>query len=190
MTELLPEPVPARAMGAARPRVDGPAKVTGLATYAVEHPADDPLHLWLVQSTIARGRVVGLDTAAALAHPGVVSVLDHTNAPRLVTDDPEATDPELVVLQDDRVAFRGQIVAAVLAETSEAAREGAALVSAHYDAEPHRVEMRDDSPAYAPDSVNPDHPTDSDDGDVEAGLAEAEVVVDQTYRTAYEHNNP
>jgi xanthine dehydrogenase YagR molybdenum-binding subunit len=190
MTELLPEPVPARAMGAAWPRVDGPAKVTGLATYAVEHPADDPLHLWLVQSLIARGRVVGLDTAAALAHPGVVSVLDHTNAPRLVTDDPETTDPELVVLQDDRVAFRGQIVAAVLAETSEAAREGAALVSAHYDAEPHRVEMRDDSPAYAPDSVNPDHPTDSDDGDVEAGLAEAEVVVDQTYRTAYEHNNP
>ncbi|WP_134742425.1 xanthine dehydrogenase family protein molybdopterin-binding subunit [Nocardioides sp. 503] len=190
MTELLPDPVPARAMGSARLRADGPAKVTGLATYAVEHPADDPLHLWLVQSTVARGRLVDLDTAAALAHPGVVSVLDHTNAPRLVTDDPDTTDPELVVLQDDRVAFRGQIVAAVLAETSEAAREGAALVTARYETEPHRAELRDDSPAYAPESVNPDQPTDSDDGDVEAGLAEADVVVDQTYRTAYEHNNP
>ncbi|WP_193608139.1 xanthine dehydrogenase family protein molybdopterin-binding subunit [Nocardioides lijunqiniae] len=190
MTELLPDPVPARAMGSARLRADGPAKVTGLATYAVEHPADDALHLWLVQSTVARGRVTSIDPGAALAHPGVVAVLDHTNAPRLVADDPETTDPELLVLQDDRVAFRGQIVAAVLAETSEAAREGAALVAVRYDAEPHRVELRDDSPAYAPESVNPDQPTDTDDGDVEAGLAEADVVLDQTYRTAYEHNNP
>ncbi|MCD4536577.1 xanthine dehydrogenase family protein molybdopterin-binding subunit [Nocardioides sp. cx-169] len=190
MTELLPDPVPARAMGSARTRADGHAKVTGLAAYAVEHPGESPLTLWLVQSTIAKGRITGLDSGAALAHPGVIAVLDHTNAPRLVTDDPDATDPELVVLQDAEVAYRGQIVAAVLADSSEAAREGAALVRVHYETEPHRAEFRDDSPAYAPESVNPDQPTDTDDGDVEAGLAQADVVVDETYRTAYEHNNP
>ena len=50
----------------------------------------------------------------------------------------------LAILQDDAVGFRGQIVALVLAETSEAAREGAALVHVRYRAEPHEAEVLDD----------------------------------------------
>ena len=60
-------------------------------------------------ATIAKGRVAHVDPASALSHPGVVSVLDHTTAPRL--DDTE--NRELAILQDDRIGFRGQIVAAV-----------------------------------------------------------------------------
>jgi xanthine dehydrogenase YagR molybdenum-binding subunit len=186
-------PITARSMGTSLERVEGPAKVTGRATYAVEHrepPFDqDPLHAWLVQSTVARGRVTGLDRAAALAHPGVVAVLDHTNAPRLA-DSGEEQDRELQVLQDDRIDFRGQIVAVVLAETPEAAREGAARVAVSYAEEPHEAELRPDSESYVPDSVNPDMPAVTDEGDVAAALAEAAVVVSQTYETAYEHNNP
>jgi xanthine dehydrogenase YagR molybdenum-binding subunit len=190
MTEQATRPLRVRTVGAHADRVDGPEKVTGRATYAVEHgEADgvvDPLHVWLVQSTIARGRVVDVDDHAALAHPGVVDVLDHTSAPRLA----ETDDRELAILQDDRVGFRGQIVALVIAETPEAAREGAHLVQVSYDEEPHQAELREDNATYRPDTVNPDMETDTDEGDVDAALAGADVVVDETYRTPYEHNNP
>ena len=78
----------------------------------------------------------------------------------------------------------------MLAETSEAAREGAALVHVDVTASDHEVDMDDTDDAYAPDKVNPAYPTDTTEGDVEAALAGAEVVVEQTYRTPFEHNNP
>ena len=186
------EPITPRHVGAPLVRLDGVARVTGRASYAVEHgpdsevPVRDPLHLWLVQSTIAKGRVTGIGRDRALEHPGVVAVIDHTYAPRL-----EQTDNgELAILQDARVGFRGQVVAVVVAETPEAAREGAALVSVTFAEEPFEAELREDNATYRPDTVNPAMDTDTDEGDVDAALAEAEVVVEQTYRTAYEHNNP
>ncbi|HEY3561497.1 MAG TPA: xanthine dehydrogenase family protein molybdopterin-binding subunit [Kribbella sp.] len=186
--EVRPERLTARVMGTALERVDAAEKVTGRATYAVEQPVDAPLSAWLVQSTIARGRVT-VDATAALDHPGVVAVLDHTNAPKLE----DTSNGELAILQDDRVAFRGQIVALVLAESSEAAREGARLVRVEHDtedADDAEVELREDNATYRPDKVNPSFDTDTNQGDVDAALSAADVVVDQTYRTAYEHNNP
>ena len=194
--QQMPGPIRARAIGSVLARVDGHEKVTGQARYAVEHGTDeglaDPLYLWLVQSTIARGRVLHVDSSVALAHPGVVSVLDHTSAPRLA-DDAVETDAELAILQNDHVGFRGQIVALLLAETSEAAREGARLVEVHYVEEPHEVVFDDDSETYAPEQVNAGHETNFEIGgsaELDAALAAASVTVDQTYRTAYEHNNP
>ncbi|MCM3516938.1 xanthine dehydrogenase family protein molybdopterin-binding subunit [Nocardioides sp. P86] len=182
-------PIEARSMGTHLDRADGREKVTGHARYAMEHGADDgveaPLTAWLVQSTIARGRVVRVDPAAALAHPGVVSVLDHETAPRLA----DTEDRELAILQDDRVGLRGQIVAVVLAETPEAAREGARLVHVAYDEEPHRASL-EGAETYAPESVNAGHETDWADGDVAAAFAGAAVVVDQRYSTPHEHNSP
>lgn len=188
MTEVLPGPITTRAVGRHHDRVDGVAKVTGRATYAVEHAAtlDDPLHAWLVQSTVARGTVTAIATDRALAHPGVTAVVDHTDAPRLAQTD----NGELAILQDAEVHFRGQVVAIVLAETSEAAREGAALVDVTYDERPFQAELTEANATYRPDSVNPDMETDTEEGDVEAALAEAAVVIEQTYRTPYEHNNP
>ncbi|MDF1606249.1 xanthine dehydrogenase family protein molybdopterin-binding subunit [Nocardioides sp. YIM 152315] len=183
-------PLRVHSVGSRLDRVDGIEKVTGRATYAVEHGESagivDPLHVWLVQSTVARGRVVGVDSRAALAHPDVVGVVDHTSSPRLADTD----NGELAILQDAEVHFRGQIVALVLAETPEAAREGAALVEVSYDEEPHEAELREDNATHRPDSVNPDMDTDTDEGDVDAALADAAIVVEQSYRTAYEHNNP
>ncbi|GAB4071368.1 xanthine dehydrogenase family protein molybdopterin-binding subunit [Angustibacter speluncae] len=175
------------AVGQGVPRLEGRAKVTGAAAYAAEVPVDEPLHVALVQSRVAKGRVRSVDRSGALAHPGVVAVLDHTDAPRLEGAD----DREYAVLQDDRVGFRGQVVAAVVGETPEAAREGAALVEVQYDEQPHRAELRTDDPElYKPDKVNPAFDTDTAAGDLDAALADAEVVVDETYTTPYEHNNP
>lgn len=190
MTEQRTQTISPRSIGTSLDRVDGVEKVTGAASYAVEHGAADgvadPLSLWLVTSTIAKGRVTRFDAARALAHPGVTAVLDHTSAPRLAQTD----NAELAILQDDRVGFRGQVVAVVLAETCEAARQGAALVEVGYEQEPHEAELREDNATYKPDKVNPEMETDTDEGDVDAALAAADVVVEQTYRTPYEHNNP
>ncbi|MDT9592681.1 xanthine dehydrogenase family protein molybdopterin-binding subunit [Nocardioides zeae] len=182
----VPQPVRARAMGTHLDRQDGVAKVTGAATYAVEHPATDVLHAWLVTSTTARGRVASIDAGHALAHPGVEQVLDHTSAPDLA----DTEDRELAVLADDRIGFRGQIVAIVIATTSEAAREGAALVGVTEEAEAHEVVFDEHSSTYAPEEVNAGAETDTVDGDPDAGLSAAPVLVDRTYTTPFEHNNP
>ena len=191
--ERATRPIEVRAVEQEHVRVDGRAKVTGTAPYAVEHDLgellgrDLPLlHLWLVTSRIAKGRIESVDASEALAHPGVVGVVDHTNAPRLQGDD----EPELLVLQTPRISFRNEIVAVVAAETLEAAREGAALVRVEAVAEPFVAELTDRTPTYKPDSVNPSMATDTEEGDVDAALAAADVLVEETYRTPYEHNNP
>ncbi len=182
------QPLTAQAMGSPLERIDGREKVTGRATYAAEHDAlldRAPLHCWLVTSTTAKGRVLRVDPSEALDQPGVVGVLDHTNAPRLA----DTSDRELAVLQEDRIGFRGQIVAMVLAETPEAAREAARLVRVHQEDEPARVTL-EDAETYRPEQVNAGYEPDTDEGDVEAALAAAPVRVEQTYSTPHEHNNP
>jgi xanthine dehydrogenase YagR molybdenum-binding subunit len=176
-----------RAIGTPLERLDGHAKVTGTARYAFEHPVDNPAYLHPVQSTIALGRVTAVDTAAAEALDGVIAVITPGNAPRLVPGD----DRELTVLQSDEVGFRGQFVAAVVAESSEIARQAADMVEVTYDQRPHDVELRADrDDLYAPDVVNPAYPTDTMDGDPDRALAAAAVRVDETYTTPREHNNP
>lgn len=182
MTMLQP-----RSMGKSYPRRDGRAKVTGTAPYAFENQVDNPSYLHPVQATIARGRVLTMDATAASAVEGVLDVLTVFDAPTLA----DASDGELAILQDARVHFRGQLIGGVVAETAEIAREAAALVAVEYLEEPHDAELRADHPGlYTPESVNPSYPPDTDDGDVDAALAAADIVIDQTYTTPFEHNNP
>ncbi|KUI23593.1 xanthine dehydrogenase family protein molybdopterin-binding subunit [Mycobacterium sp. GA-2829] len=182
MTLLEPQ-----AIGAPLARLDGRAKVTGTAPYAFEHQVDNPAYVHAIQSIVARGQVAAMDVAAAREVEGVLDVLTVFDAPTLA----DTSDGELAILQDDRVHFRGQIIGGVVAETAEIARHAAALVQVMYTEEPHDVELRADHPdLYTPESVNPSYPPDTDEGDVDAALAVAEVTVDQTYTTPIEHNNP
>jgi xanthine dehydrogenase YagR molybdenum-binding subunit len=173
----------ADAIGTDPIRLDGADKVRGRAPYAYEHPVDDPLHLFPVQARIARGRVDELDTTAAEKVEGVVQVLTHLNTPPLA----DTSDGELAILRDDRVGFRGQYLGAVLAETPEAAREGAGLVQVSYEQEDHDADFRG-WPAGRDEAG--DDEDDIDTGDVEAALEQAEVVHEATYTTPMEHNNP
>ncbi|MGC5021809.1 xanthine dehydrogenase family protein molybdopterin-binding subunit [Micromonospora sp. DT47] len=178
---------PAGAVGRAHPRLEGRDKVTGAARYAVEYPMDDVTYGWVVPAAAARGRISRMDVAAALALPEVLDVLHHGNAPRLAS----GVDPELFLLQEPAVHYRGQFVAVVVAETVEAAREAARLVRIDYDTEPHSTVLSEHHPGlYRPDKVNPSFPTDTAEGDFDAGFAAAEVRVDATYRTPAYHNNP
>jgi xanthine dehydrogenase YagR molybdenum-binding subunit len=175
------------ALGAPLTRVEAREKVTGAAQYAYEQPRERIAYAWIVGATVAKGRIESLETAEAEAAPGVVAVLTHANAPRLEEPD----DAELAVLQSPDVAYRGQPIALVVAETLETAREAAGLVRATYAEEPHDVLLRPDHPGlYTPEKVNPAFPSDTSQGDFAGAFAAAPVQVDATYETPSLHNNP
>lgn len=177
-------------IGTSRPRADGALKVTGHATYAVEYAAQDgvhePLHLWIVASTIARGRVTAVHADEVRATDGVVAVLDHTNAPKLA----DIRDEEYAVLQDDEVHFRGQIVALVLATTSEVAREGARCVRVDYAEEKAELTFDEHSEGDVPEKLNAGLSPSSNTGRADLALDSATHVIDATYATPHQHNNP
>src|SRR5579875_3015657 len=182
MTDLL-EP---HAIGEPLARRDGERKVRGTATYAYETPVENCAYAQIVPSTVARGRVTGVSVARAEQLDGVLAALAVGQAERLDGGD----DRELAVLQSAEVAFRGQPVGLVVAETSEAARQAAALVRVSYDVQPHDTELRADrDDLYRPDKVNPSFETDTATGDVDAAMASAPVTLERTYTTAMYHHN-
>src|SRR5437764_13050513 len=131
----------ARVIGKPLDRVDGRLKVTGKARYAAEYHLPDLAYGVLVGSTVARGRVTALDTAAAEAAPGVLAVLTHRTAPELPewkevpgTPNPSVGKP-LQPLRDDVICHNGQPIALVVADTFERATHAAALVRATYHEE-------------------------------------------------------
>ncbi|MGA9767960.1 MAG: xanthine dehydrogenase family protein molybdopterin-binding subunit [Blastocatellia bacterium] len=181
-------------------RIDGRLKVTGAARYAAEFKHAGVTYGVLVMSTIASGRITGIDARAAEAQPGVIAVITHLNAPRLpFTEKRLATDPAfgrtLRVLQEDTIYFNAQPVAVVVAETLEQAEYAATLVRVTYDerkpATSLEAEMARAFPPQEGLSKNP--PTgrlaDVLRGDPQA-LSNAEVVVDETYTIPIEHHNP
>ncbi len=185
------------AIGRPLDRVDGPLKVTGTARYAFEQPVDRPAYMFPLQATIAAGRIIAVEASAATAEPGVLAVLTHKNAPRLAW----TGDPEVAVLYSDQVAFRGQLVGAVVAETSEIARHAAGLVKLDYQEWAHDVVLRADcgdlrKPVNAAffgaggGELQNGMPADTVLEDVEAGLASAAIRLDQTYTTPMCHHNP
>jgi xanthine dehydrogenase YagR molybdenum-binding subunit len=175
------------AVGSSLRRIEGREKVTGAARYAYEYDPGDVAYAVLVQSTIARGAVRAVDGSRALGLAGVSAVIWAGNAPRLAQD----TEGELAVLQSARVAYRGQIVAVVVADSLETARQAQGLLQIDYAPESHDVLLREDHPdLYKPDKVNPAFATDTDRGDFEAAYSGAPVTVDETYRTPAQHNNP
>ena len=120
-------------VGTSQSRVDRRLKVTGAATYAADQLIDGVAYAVIVDSTVGLGRITGVNTEEALAHPGVLQVFSHVNAPRLACRDNEGSNnppgSRLRVFQDDSVLFFGQPVAVVVADTLEAAQHGARLVA-------------------------------------------------------------
>src|SRR6185437_5353429 len=182
---------PSGTVSAGGHRAEGRDKVTGAARYAYEHPVPDPVYAYPLQAPVASGRIGALDAAAALAMPGVITVLWGGNTHSFGSD-----DFELNLFERSEVTYRGQLVGAVIADTLENARAAAAAVRVEYTPAQHDVLLRaDHSGLYRPEKVNPAMPADTGYGDVAAGLAGpvlagtgARVAV--TYTTPVQHNNP
>ena len=188
-------------IGTPTSRVDGHAKVTGAAKYAGEFSAPDLAHGSVVTSTIAKGRIVGIDTSEALRVDGVIDVLTHENRPRMADTDHAYKDdvaPEgspFRPLYDDRILFSGQPIALVVAEEAEIARFAASLVLVKYDEEAHVTDVyrqRDEAIALeapANPAENPFAPP-KPRGAAEKAFAAAEVRHQGEYYVPIEHHNP
>src|ERR1700704_3191741 len=172
-------------------RRDGVLKVKGEARYAADNYPPGMLHAVLAVSSIARGRVIFLDAQAAKGHPGVVDVMTPANRPALAEDPDAKTNPfmfRLDLLQNDLVRYANQPIAVVIAETLEAATEGAALLSPRYQAQPARVGL-DAGESFVPSAIGIGNPSEVRHGDVEAGLAAASRRIDATYETPTQYHN-
>ncbi|MFD4723236.1 xanthine dehydrogenase family protein molybdopterin-binding subunit [Streptomyces sp. NPDC058423] len=176
-----------RIVGAGLDRVDAPLKVTGSAQYPNDFSFPGMAHAALVGSTIAAGRIRGIDVAEALAAPGVLTVMTHLTAPKLergpmtlLGGSPPAP------LQDDRILHYGQHIAIVVAESAEEARHAARLVRVEYEATEAVLDVDD------PRAQIVENPwgLDTERGDVNAGFAQSDVVVEGTYTTPDNTNNP
>jgi xanthine dehydrogenase YagR molybdenum-binding subunit len=190
---------PPRTPAVGRPldRLDGPDKVRGTATYAFEWAVENPAYLYPLQAAIAAGRITAVDAAAARGESGVLAVFTHENAPRLASEE----DRELAILQSGEVAYRGQIVGAVIADSPEAARHAASLVRLEYEQRGHDVDLRRDrEDLHAPFeigdlsqygiSVTGTPAPSAERSDIDAALASAPVRLDETYTTPAVHHNP
>ena len=172
-------------------RRDGMLKVTGGARYAADNHPPGMLHAVMAVSSIARGRVASLDLDAARAHAGVVDVMTPANAPKLARDPDDASEMftfKLDLLQSDRVRYPQQPIAVVIAETLEAATEGAALLRPTYEAEAARVGL-DSSDHFVPASVGVGQEADAGHGDIAAGLAAADRRIEAVYETPAQYHN-
>ncbi len=192
-----PDPLAGTQGAIGRPlvRVDGGLKVRGEARFAAEFPLDGMVYAALVYSSIARGRIRELDTAAAASAPGVVLVMTYENAPRMnpppvFMKSPKAAGPsDLPIMQDAQIHWNGEPVAVVLAATQEQANHAAALVRVAYEAQPAVTSFAAaKAAAHAPDSVLGE-PAVLEIGDAEAALAAAPFSVDATFTTPRHNHN-
>jgi xanthine dehydrogenase YagR molybdenum-binding subunit len=172
-------------------RRDGVLKVKGEARYAADNHPPGMLHAVLAVSSIARGHVKFLDVEAAKRHPGVIEVMTSANRPPLAEDPDAKTNPfmfRMELLQNDNVRYANQPIAVVIAETLEAATEGAALLSPQYEVLPARVGL-DGGERFVPPAVGIGNPAAIERGDVEAGLACASKRIEATYETPAQYHN-
>jgi xanthine dehydrogenase YagR molybdenum-binding subunit len=172
-------------------RREGILKVKGEARYAADNHPPGMLYAVLAVSSIARGRVTSLDVQAAKAHAGVVEVMTSANRPALAEDPDAKTNPfmfRLDLLQNDQVRYANQPIAVVIAETLEAATEGAALLAPRYDVLPARIGL-DSGESFVPPVVGVGNPSEMRRGDVEAGLTTASKRIDATYETPAQYHN-
>jgi xanthine dehydrogenase YagR molybdenum-binding subunit len=177
-------------------RVDGHAKTTGAASYSAEYAYPNLAHAALVCATVTRARITAIDTSAAEALPGVVAVLTHQNAPATKPPPKQsilnlaslASGTTVNYLHTDEVAWNGQPVAIVVAETRDAALAGAEAVRVTYHERPSTSDF-----LAAEHTATPQKggliPGGGSKGDADAALATAPVSVDLRFTTPAQNHN-
>ncbi|WP_020603083.1 xanthine dehydrogenase family protein molybdopterin-binding subunit [Spirosoma spitsbergense] len=178
-------------VGQAIDRVEGHLKVMGMAKYSTEFPVKNKVYGQGINSTIAKGEIVSIDTSEAEKLPGVLKVITYKNAEKLNTFDqvPTAISTTTIapVLQSNKVHYYGEYIGLVVAETFEQAQHAARLVKFEYRKDPNPAIHLDkhEGKAYKPKDME-----DYVLGNLEAGLSAADEVVDVTYTTPIEHQHP
>src|SRR6202790_3847697 len=185
-------------VGRDTPRVDGPRKVSGLAQYTSDFYFPGMLYAVPVEATIANGRVVKLDTAAAEKMPGVRAIFHRENIGKIFRSIPERgfggiCEERRPPFEDDVVWYYGQYIALAVGDTFEAAKSAADAVRATYAQEKPNVATRleaDDDPDVVLTTYGPRPRLQSQRGEAESAFATAPVKLDEMYVTPAETHNP
>jgi xanthine dehydrogenase YagR molybdenum-binding subunit len=188
------------AVGQPVDRVDGHAKVTGAGRYSAEIALPGMAYAVLIGADVPSGRIRAIHAREAERAEGVLAVLTHHNVPEVAAQPPlfpslfghAAPGQTFFPMQNEVVHYAGQPVAMVVADTLERAQHAATLVRIVYEQTPSTTTLdhgRDQ--AYEPERIFAGFlPGRMERGDVDAGLAEAAVRVEETYRFAANHHNP
>jgi CO/xanthine dehydrogenase Mo-binding subunit len=190
-------------IGARIPRVEGEEKVSGRALYAADIQLAGTLWGKVLRSPHPHARIVRVDTARAQAIPGVRAVITGNDVRGWLMGKSMRDIPALCW---DKVRFVGDRVAAVAAETLDAAEEALERIDVQYEElpavfdpleaiEPGAPRIHDDVAAYdgvPPDLVASDVPNGLTrltwkKGDVELGFREADLIVEHTFRVPIRH---
>jgi CO/xanthine dehydrogenase Mo-binding subunit len=172
-------------------RLDAPSKVSGALKYAGDMTMPGMLHVQVLRSPHAHARIVSLDTSEAEAMPGVEGVITCDDVPGedgfgvFVNDQP--------VLARGKVRYVGDAVAAVAAEDALTAKRALEKIKVVYEPLPAvfdaEAALKPGAPVvhdYAPDNITKHIPIRV--GDIAAGFAASDLIVEQTYTTqAIEH---
>jgi CO/xanthine dehydrogenase Mo-binding subunit len=181
-------------VGARATRVGGLDRVTGRQAYVADIPLDDVLHVKLVTLPVARARIGAIDTRAACDVPGVQLVFTAADLPDPIPRfGPQRRDRPVIASGETK--YHGDPVAAVAAETLDAAEEAVALVRVAFEELPaaHTLAaaLATDAPLVQDPALRPDDPHASTNvlhkhrhawGDVDAAAAMADIVVEGTYQ--------
>src|SRR6266702_1296191 len=125
-------PQPKENMGAPAPRYDARLKVTGQARYPADTPVANPAYAVLVTSTIAKGTLTSFDLEDARAVPGILNIFTAEDMSALKTVEFGARCSTSIQNLGPELLHAGQIIAIVVGDTFEAAREAARRVKASY----------------------------------------------------------
>jgi xanthine dehydrogenase YagR molybdenum-binding subunit len=171
------------------PRIDAEQKVRGATLFGADHARTHMLHAALAVATIAKGRVVGIDTQAAAARPGICLILTHQDLghikPAGFIMAGGFAFQSLQPMLSPIIAYRGQPIALVVADTLETASEAAALIEATYAAEPASVTLE----APGVETVELRTPQTSA-GDADRAFAQAPVEIEARFSSMAQHHNP
>lgn len=181
-------PEPKKNMGQPVARLDARLKVTGRARYASDLPVVNAAFAFLVTSPIARGRITMIESGAAKTIPGVIDIFTHENTSELheVKYAPGGGGVSTSI-QDfgPEIHHDGQIVAMVVAETFETAREAAYRLKISYEGASPSATFGARGISETPVEKETPHA-----GDAEAAYESAEVKHAATYGTPTQHHNP
>jgi xanthine dehydrogenase YagR molybdenum-binding subunit len=193
----LPEPQEpwgeTRVVGKPLPRVDGYERVSGSAVYPFDVTMPDMLHAAVLRCPHAHATVTRVDTGAAEKMPGVHAVVTGST-PGFDVPWYVGRTGALSRLFDTHCRYQGEEVAAVAAETPYQAWDAIRAITVEYDVLPYVVTEEDalkpDAPAIHQGGNRVGTPATYQRGDVAKGFAEADVVLEQTYRTACQIHAP
>src|ERR1700676_2357945 len=186
-------------LGKPHDRIEGRLKVTGRLRYSGDQLIENVAYGYLVTSTIARGEIGAMDLSETEKSPGVVAVYTPFHSLKLydgLTQAEGANSGEIdPPLQNNKISYYGQIVALVVAESFEQARDAAALVKVDYTPErpvtTWETGMKNAFPPVAVDGQKPAVAILADGvSSIDDVIQTAGIVVDETYTEPIYHHNP